>query len=180
MGQKRMWGIFWINKVKNEITEHYFTKLCLCIRLFFMWTSHIGKSSFLIIYDLYFISYTTMLYFTIYIWKPLSHNQSPSHSLRNWPLILGCIGLIIFTLGWVTFHTDSWRLTSLFVPSHHWIVMTGCDPLTLIDDLDDSCSHMKGLILPGFIVVQLLLAEISVSDLKGTHSHRQSVYLAYQ
>ena len=34
--------------------------------------------------------------------------------------------------------------------------------------------------IPGFILVQLVLASISVSDLKGTHLHRQSVYLAYQ
>ena len=30
--------------------------------------------------------------------------------------------------------------------SHHWIAMTGCDPLTLVDDDDDFCSRMKGLI----------------------------------
>ena len=44
-----------------------------------MWTSHSGKSSFLIIYDLYFISDTTMLYFTIYInHAPITHTFGPT------------------------------------------------------------------------------------------------------
>ena len=62
--------------------------------------------------------------------------------------------------------------------------MTGhgtiCTPARQVLKVTDSTSIFQPQPvqeLPGFLVVQLLLTKISVSDLEGTHSHRQSVSL---
>ena len=40
----------------------------------------------------------------------------------------------------------------------------------------DICVDLLSVRKVGFILDQLVLASVSVSDLKGTHLHRQSVY----
>ena len=65
-----------------------------------------------------------------------------------------------------------------------WQAVTGhgtiCTPARQVLKVTDSTSIFQpqpAQELPGFKVVQLLLTKISVSDLEGTHSHRQSVSL---
>ena len=89
-----------------------------------MWTSHSGKSSFLIIYDLYFISYTTMLYFTIYIWKPLATlsigilyiHCIKSDGIIAWLKVLS--GIVVYSLG----ISDEMHII-LFPISGKWILI---------------------------------------------------------
>ena len=106
-----------------------------------MWTSHSGKLSFLIIYDLYFISYINNVYISQFIFC----SQWIIFSFL--PSLLGTDPISLDVLA-DHFYLELGNIPYRFLRlvSHHWIAMTGCDPLTLVDDDDDFCSRMKGLI----------------------------------
>ena len=54
-------------------------------------------------------------------------------------------------------------------PLHH-------PAIGVLSTFPTSFNRLGDICFPGFILVQLVLASVSVSDLKGTHLHRQSVY----
>ena len=70
---------------------------------------------------------------------------------------------------------EGWPHLKAYPGGHQLLLLLGVHlwHFRLLPLDDDNCS-------PGFIVVQLLwffvLTQVSVSDLKGTHLHRQSVY----
>lgn len=63
-------------------------------------------------------------------------------------------------------HLKAWPGGHLTPSSCYWCAST----------FPTSSTRLGDICFPGFILVQLVLASVSVSDLKGTHLHRQSVY----
>ena len=63
-------------------------------------------------------------------------------------------------------HLKAWPGGHLTPSSCYWCAST----------FPTSSTRLGDIRFPGFILVQLVLASVSVSDLKGTHLHRQSVY----
>ena len=66
---------------------------------------------------------------------------------------------------------EGWPHLKAYPGGHRLLLLLGVNPwhFRLLPLDGDNC-------FPGFILVQLVFASISVSDLKGTHLHRQSVF----
>ena len=90
--------------------------------------SHLFWSSMI-----YISSFNNVIFHNLYPWKPSNHSQSSSHSRGNWTLIW--LDHLLPLAGWHSIQILEGLLYFSVLP-HHWMMMNGCDPLTLTDDLD--------------------------------------------